>query len=364
MRCANVIPSLDREAFSKSNILQSGIEKIAIEKFRSSGYGLNYTDIQREYFVGKSHAQRSLKHLHGREVLFTARDLIRQGIHLLANKNPQQYLPTRIKGEIIECLKRREIAHNDLEFQPLRTSFSIRNPNLLQKRKAQTLLDVLLLLPYIPIYIYKLQLIFSINIRQISEDKAVRSHEEIIGRRHIRYILSSNGTVQIAIKSNNSPFRLETELDKSILFSFLGQVKDRLLYLLSDVRELIVPPITEWILIQCDVNKDVKIDEKAQLTLPDIQLKYADRVFREYVKIIQGKAYCRVEESVKLNKVLPEALDNIRQPSTLLEEKIDSLTEKIDQIISWQREDSAAKQHGINPGKTAGKQSNDKEGIP
>lgn len=156
MRCANVIPSLDREAFSKSNILQSGIEKIAIEKFRSSGYGLNYTDIQREYFVGKSHAQRSLKHLHGREVLFTARDLIRQGIHLLANKNPQQYFPTRIKGEIIECLKRREIAHNDLEFQPLRTSFSIRNPNLLQKRKAQTLLDVLLLLPYIPIYIHKL----------------------------------------------------------------------------------------------------------------------------------------------------------------------------------------------------------------
>ena len=208
------------------------------------------------------------------------------------------------------------------------------------------------------------QLIFSINKRQISEDKAVRSHEEIIGRRHVRYILSSNGTIQIAIRSNNSPFRLEIELDESILFSFLGQVKDRLLYLLSDVKELVVPPITEWILIQCDVNKDVKIDEKGQLTLPDIQLKYADRVFREYVKIIQGKAYCRVEESVKLNKVLPEALDNIRQPFTLLEEKIDSLTEKIDQIISWQREDSAAKQHGINPGKMAGEQSNDKEGVP
>ena len=62
--------------------------------------------------------------------------------------------------------------------------------------------------------------------------------------------------------------------------------------------------------------------------------------------------------------MLPEALDNIRQPFTLLEEKIDSLTEKIDQIISWQREDSAAKQHGINPGKMAGEQSNDKEGVP
>jgi hypothetical protein len=292
-------------------------------------------------------------------VLFTSRDLIRQGIHLLANKNPQQYFPTCIKREIIENLKKRKIVHNDLEFQSLSTSFSVTNLNLLQKRKAQTFLDVLLLLPYTPIYIHKLQLIFSINKQQISEGKAIRSHEEIIGRRNIRYILSSNGTVQIAIRSNNSPFRLETELDESTLFSFFGQVKDRLLYLLTDVRELVVPPITEWILIQCDVNKDVEIDEKGQLTLPDIQLKHADRVFREYVKIIRGEAYCRVEESLKLNKVLPEALGNIRQPFTSLEKKIDNLTVKIDQIISRQTEDSAAKQHEIDPGKTAGKQSND-----
>ncbi|MGB8024819.1 MAG: hypothetical protein WCF06_10930 [Nitrososphaeraceae archaeon] len=32
------------------------------------------------------------------------------------------------------------------------------------------------------------------------------------------------------------------------------------------------------------MNKDVEIDDTCQLTLPDIQLKDADRVFRVYVK--------------------------------------------------------------------------------
>lgn len=352
------MPSLDREDYTKRYILQAGIEKLAIEKYRSSGYGLTHTDVQKQYSVGKCRAQRSLKHLHGRNVLFTSRDLISQGIHLLANRNPQQYFPTFIKSEIIENLKKRKTAQNDLEFQPLSTS-SFRSPNLLQNRKAQTFLDVLLLLPFAPLYIHKLQLKFSIDKQLISRDEVIRTHEERIGRRYVSYIISSNGTIQIAIRSNNSPFRLETELDETTLFSFFGQVKDRLLYVLSDVRELVVPPITEWILIQCDVNKDVEIDDKGQLTLPDIQLKYADRVFREYVKIIQGRVYCRVEESVKFNKVLPEAFDNIRQPFTLIEKKIDNLTGKIDQMIDQKIEDSAAKQQGTHLSETADIQSDD-----
>ena len=70
------------------------------------------------------------------------------------------------------------------------------------------------------------------------------------------------------------------------------------------------------------MNKDVEIDDIAQLTFPDIQLKCADRVFRLYVKIGKGKAYCRGEESLTLNQVLPEALDNIRHPYKSLEGKI------------------------------------------
>ena len=47
--------------------------------------------ITTKYSVKKSKAQRSLKYFHSRHVLFTARDLIREGIQLLQNKNPQEY---------------------------------------------------------------------------------------------------------------------------------------------------------------------------------------------------------------------------------------------------------------------------------
>jgi hypothetical protein len=87
-----------------------------------------------------------------------------------------------------------------------------------------------------------------------------------------------------------------------------------------------------WILKQCDLNKDVEIDNIAQLTFPDIQLKSADRVFRLYVKVIKDKAYCRGEESLTLNQVLPEALDNIRHPYKSIEDKIDALTKRLDKV--------------------------------
>jgi hypothetical protein len=88
--------------------------------------------------------------------------------------------------------------------------------------------------------------------------------------------------------------------DLSSLFVFFGQVRDRLLYLLSDVREKIVPDVMEWSLIQCGMNRDSEIDDKMQLTLPDIQLKYADRVFRLYVKSLHDKAVCRIIPNLSL----------------------------------------------------------------
>ena len=144
---------------------------------------------------------------------------------------------------------------------------------------------------------------------------------------------SSNGTVQVFVQSNDTPFRLESELDEGMMFSFLGQVRDRLLYTIGDVKELIVPSIMEWKLLQCDVNKDVEIHERGQLTLPDIQLKYASRVFREYVKVIEGKAYFRVEESLKLNEILSIALKNIRLPFVSVEKRIKDLESKCDYLM-------------------------------
>jgi hypothetical protein len=43
----------------------------------------------------------------------------------------------------------------------------------------------------------------------------------------------------VYITCSDRPFKLETDNDVSSLFAFFGQVRDRLLYLLSDVRERI-----------------------------------------------------------------------------------------------------------------------------
>jgi hypothetical protein len=72
--------------------------------------------------------------------------------------------------------------------------------------------------------------------------------EQHIGRRYIIYTFSPNGRVQIAIRSSDTPFKLEDDEDISILFSFFGQVRDRLICYVSDVRETAVPLTTEWIL--------------------------------------------------------------------------------------------------------------------
>jgi hypothetical protein len=60
----------------------------------------------------------------------------------------------------------------------------------------------------------------------------------------------------------------------------------------------------QWILKACDLNKDVEIQDNCQMTLPAIQLKYAGRIFRLYVKSPHDKAVYRSEESITLNCVL------------------------------------------------------------
>jgi hypothetical protein len=165
-----------------------------------------------------------------------------------------------------------------------------------------------------------------------------KSHEEHIGQRHVKYTFSPNGRVEIAVRSSDTPFKLETDEDEIILLSSLGQVRDRLIYYVSDIRERQVPEITEWILNGCDLNRDVEIDEKAQLCLPDIQLKHAGQVFRMYVKSLHDRAVCRGENSLTPKLPLTRALDGITSPfkavSDLmnlvlrLEQKIDSLSKQ------------------------------------
>lgn len=172
-----------------------------------------------------------------------------------------------------------------------------------------------------------------------------KRHEEIIGRRHVKFVLSPNGSVEIYVRSSDTPFRIETDGDEIIIFSFLGQLRDRLVYWITDIRECSIPPITEWILKACDLNKDIRIDEKTQLSLPDIQLKTAAGVFRLYIKSLKDRAVCRAEESLKVDALLPEALDNIRYPYKSIENKLFDIGQQI-KDIKYSLNNGAAKTGG------------------
>jgi hypothetical protein len=212
--------------------------------------------------------------------------------------------------------------------------------NAIEHQKAHTFLEALVVLAYASPYIHKLLLMFHLNSGFYNEMNQreqpinrAKPYEENIGRRHVTYRLSPNGTVEVYVATNDDPFTIERDEDISALFAFLGQVRDRLLYHVSDIKENHVPNLLNWILKQCDLNKDVEIDDMTQLTFPDIQLKSADRVFRLYVKIREGKAYCRGEESLTLNQTLPEALDNIRHPYKSLERKIDHVIQLLVRLL-------------------------------
>jgi hypothetical protein len=118
----------------------------------------------------------------------------------------------------------------------------------------------------------------------------------------------------VSVACSNNPFKLEDEADESILYSFLGQVRDRLLYLVTDPHERIVPPIIKWVLTGCDINKDITVTDMLQLSAINIQLKDADRVFRLYIKSLGDKAVYRVEESIKMRSSIIDVLNKIRSP--------------------------------------------------
>jgi hypothetical protein len=66
--------------------------------------------------------------------------------------------------------------------------------------------------------------------------------------------------VMVFTENSNSPFKLEYKLDLSRLIAYFGQLRDRLVVLLADKHERIVPGIMQWELKQWEVNKDVKVD--------------------------------------------------------------------------------------------------------
>lgn len=143
----------------------------------------------------------------------------------------------------------------------------------LEKLKVRYISELLSLLDNQPISIHKLQLkLFvdknyydEIDIKQITTGNKSKAHEEKFGPRNVTYEVYPCGTVMTYIACSNNPFKLEVEEDVSSFFSFLGQVKDRLIHFLSDFSVRAIPQVMDWILVQCDINQDVGINIVEQL---------------------------------------------------------------------------------------------------
>jgi hypothetical protein len=318
------IARLVQDSHHRRYVRLEQIEFIAIEKSKKNWKdGITFRDlISNRLARSKEQAQRMLKHCcHVRKLLFS-----------LENRKPQVYYPSRLRAQIIENMKKNnenilidltEVSHSKA---PL--------PKESDRQKADSFFEVLNSIGSgSPLFVHKIGIYLlivpsaldGIHLGESANHNRAKQHEEHVGKAVVKYIIYPNGRIMIHIVCSNNPFKLETESDESSLFSLLDQVRDRLLGLFRDPHERIIPQILEWNLIGCDINKDIAVTDKTQLTGQNIQVKEADRVFRLYIKSLGNKAVYRAEESVTLH----QALRSVRNPNDVFTKDIKEIKDEM-----------------------------------
>ena len=88
-------------------------------------------------------------------------------------------------------------------------------------------------------------------------------------------------------------------------------MRDRLIMFLTDRHERIVPPVMDWWLTECDINKDIKVSHMLHFSGIKIQVKHLDHLFKVYVKPMGKDTVCRVDETKSFERKNPlEAIDS------------------------------------------------------
>ena len=321
-------------------ISRKQIEELGIQKYRKGGLGLTFEIIEKEFYINKAKAQRTLKYFHGKGILFTANDLRSEGMGILYNKSPQQYFPACIKSDLIEGLnKRKNVLVNPTGATS--SSGSISYPYSDSGQIVSETLEgyILPLLPESPLFIHNIHLKLKISPEHYLElsfpaiqgNKGKR-HSEIIGTSYVDCTFYPNGTVTIEVKSSNHPFKLQSEEDRSRLLVFFGQVRQALMFFLCDNHERIVPHVLEWDLTECDINKDIKISDCFHFTSLKIQVKHLDHIFSLYVKSMGKDTALRIEERKHPNKSPLEFINDTINPVERLEKRIAEMNAKLSSI--------------------------------
>jgi hypothetical protein len=268
-----------------------------------------------------------------RKVLFTANDLILEGISILQNKSPQQYFPTCMKAEIIEHLSHRKNVLVNPTGVDLSTLSSLSPSSKLVSVPSNDFTTVtktlegyvLPLLPQAPIFIHNLHFKIQITSECYLEldlpyyDKNNgKHHSENIGTSNVDYVLYPSGTVDIHVRCSNNPFRLETEIDRSRINAFFGQIRDR----------LILAEIMDWQVTECDINKDIKVSHLLHFSAIKVQVKYLDYLFRIYIKAMGKDTVYRIEERKHPHKPPLDFINDVFNP-----------LEKVEKLLSEFRDE-------------------------
>jgi hypothetical protein len=337
------------------------VQALAVDRYHMNGYGTTYHDlISNGLACNKKQAQNTLKRCLQNNIIFT-----------IEQHKPQHYYPVCLRSEVLR--------HNLSKNAPVEVTgvgrfntascfstissnsggyedalISKNNSDNINTSSAKELIVVqslehyvLPVLPSTPLHIHKMQFklkIASEYYREIAgpfdRDNKSKGHEEIIGGALVTYRFYLNGTIMVFTQSSNNAFKLQDEADHSRLIAFFGQVRDRLVNLLADTHERIVPDLMEWELTQCDINKDVRVSDWLQFTGLKIQVKHLDHLFRIYIKSMGEKTVCRIEESLTCNisknnkSSAIETVNNIFNPVEKVQKQIEEVGKKVDLMLS------------------------------
>jgi hypothetical protein len=298
------------------------ITTLAIEVYKAKcGRGITFMDLLESGLVdSKSQAQDMLKYHKRKGTLF-----------ILEARRPQQYYATAIKSDIMENLTKstRIDPTGVLVGIPVVNESSISKyplSNCMESVILQTLEGyVLPLLPKAPLFIHNMHFKTKIS-RQcyqgldlpIHNTNHGKYHTEVIGNTHVTYTLYSSGTVNIDTVCSKNPYKLETEQDRARIHAFLGQIRDRLITLLNDKHERLVPDIMDWYLTECDINKDIKVIDALHFSAIKVQVKHLDHLFSVYIKSMGKDTICRVEERKHfVDKPAIDAINDVFNPAEL-----------------------------------------------
>lgn len=103
---------------------------------------------------------------------------------------------------------------------------------------------------------------------------------------------------------------------------------------LNDPHERSVLDIMEWYLTECDINRDIKVNDCLHYTGIKIQVKHLDHPFRIYIKSMGKDTVCRVEEGMHPDTHTIEAVNNIFNPNEKIEKRLAMHEKLLQEILS------------------------------